>query len=140
MRSCRVFPSARRVGGRRRYGTGGDWISNAFRVARTPYFARGKLYQIWVGGFPGVEIGFDAAHSFHILHRTFFAGGDDHALLTRLERHLGGERRMSAPTSAPPVCTWETTGRHLPEVAARAFAVRSAVTGLANGVQADEGR
>ena len=74
-------------------GARGDWIGDAFRVARAPHFAGGHLHQVWIGGLGGIEMGFNAAHGRDIFHRAFFAAGDDHALLTGLERHLGGEGR-----------------------------------------------
>ena len=114
MRSCsRFFISATRRRAAAVQARAGIGSATLFRVARTPYFARGKLDEIWVGGFPGVETGFDAAHVVDIFHRAFFAGGDDQALLTLLSGTLVGNSTVVPELSAPPVCTSMNVRRQL---------------------------
>ncbi len=128
--------------GSRRPAAAGNGIGNLLRIARAPNLAGSDVHQIRIGVLDRVQARLDAAHGADVLDLSFFAGGDDQATFSGLQRDLRLKHRQRRSRLEMVADIHVDEGAQaivLAEIAAGIFVSRGAIADLLYCIESDEG-
>src|ERR1017187_6783065 len=119
----------------------GQRVGHNGHVRHAEYALGRHFHEVRVGLLDLVEVALDVAHFLDVLHRAFFARGDDQALRTGFQRNLGLRWPFVVDVNDVGLDVDERAqALVLAEVAAGGFFARGLVIDVRAGVEADERR